>query len=137
MVAVKSNSKLKLKFRRQRFTELTDSQWQYIKDFFDSGRKRKYCLRIILNAIFKITRTGCQWRNLESRYASYPTRLWGLPIAIHVSSANISDAVGGFDLLAQTDHVEDNLELIRGDKTYGKIFKEAAPWYNFEVDTSQ
>ncbi len=53
MVAVKSNSKQKLKFRRKRFTELTDSQWQYIKDLVDSGRKCKYCLRTILNAIFK------------------------------------------------------------------------------------
>jgi transposase len=39
--------------------------------------------------------------------------------------------------LAQTDYVENRLELIRGDKAYGKMFKEAASWYNFEVDTSQ
>ena len=68
MVAIKSKSKLKLKFRRQRFTELTDSQWQVIKDLVDNGRKRKYDLRHILNAILKITRTGMQWRNLDEKY---------------------------------------------------------------------
>lgn len=55
-------------FRRQGFTELTNSQWEIIKDLIDNGRKRKYCLRIIINAILKITRTGVQWRNLDEKY---------------------------------------------------------------------
>lgn len=60
--------KVKLPFRRQRFTKLTDSQWQVIKDFLGTGRKRKHCLRGIIDAIFKLNRTGCQWRNLESPF---------------------------------------------------------------------
>ncbi|HHM21948.1 MAG TPA: hypothetical protein ENJ20_07980 [Bacteroidetes bacterium] len=44
---------VKLPFRRDRFAELTDSQWEAINDFVDNGRKRKNCLRTILNAIFK------------------------------------------------------------------------------------
>jgi transposase len=60
--------KVKLPFRRQRFTSLTNSQWQVIKDFVETGRKRAHCLRRILDAIFKLNRTGCQWRNLESPF---------------------------------------------------------------------
>lgn len=60
--------KVKLPFRRQRFTSLTNSQWQIIKDFVETGRKRTHCLRHILDAIFKLNRTGCQWRNLESPF---------------------------------------------------------------------
>lgn len=54
--------------RRQCFTDLTDSLWEIIKLLIDNGRKRKYCLRSILNAILKITRTGTQWRNLDEAY---------------------------------------------------------------------
>ena len=60
--------KVKLPFRRQRFTSLTNSQWQVIKDFVVTGRKIRHCLRSILDAIFKLNRTGCQWRNLESPF---------------------------------------------------------------------
>ena len=48
-------------FRRQRFTKLTNSQWEFIKELVDNGRKRKYCVRPIINAILKVTRTGTQW----------------------------------------------------------------------------
>ena len=60
--------KVKLPFRRKQFTELTDSHWEIIKELIDNGRKRKNCLRTIVNAILKITRTGCQWRNLDEKY---------------------------------------------------------------------
>jgi transposase len=50
------------------YNELTDSQWKVIKEFLPVQRKRKYCLRTIVNAIFWILRTGAQWRNLESRF---------------------------------------------------------------------
>ena len=61
----------------------------------------------------------------------------GLPIAIHVSAANVHDALGGFDLLAQTQHVEKSLKLIRADKAYADEFKQAASWYHFEGEVSQ
>ena len=48
----------------KQFTELTDSQWEAISPFFDLKRKRKLCLRSVLNGILYILRTGCQWRNL-------------------------------------------------------------------------
>lgn len=59
---------VKLKFKRKQFTELTNSQWQIIKKIVDNGRKRKYFLRDILNAILKVNRTGMQWRNLDKYY---------------------------------------------------------------------
>lgn len=45
------------------FEKLTDSQWDAIYDIFPK-RKRKLCLRSVLNALLYIVRTGCQWRNL-------------------------------------------------------------------------
>ena len=50
------------------FNELTDAQWLLIVPHLPTKRKRKHDLRIIFNAIFWINRTGCQWRNLDSRY---------------------------------------------------------------------
>lgn len=55
-------------FRRKQFTKLTNSQWEFIKQLVDNGRKRKHCLRCILNCILKVTRTGCQWRNIDESY---------------------------------------------------------------------
>lgn len=52
----------------KKFEELNDSQWAAISEFFDINRKRKHDLRIIVNALFYIVRTGCQWRNLPPCY---------------------------------------------------------------------
>ncbi|MCP3929699.1 MAG: transposase [Bacteroidetes bacterium] len=67
MVVISSKSK----FRRKSFTPLTNSQWGIIKEFVDNGRKRKYSLVIILNAILKVTRTGVQWRNMDTFYPAW------------------------------------------------------------------
>lgn len=48
------------------FARLTDDQWEVIKEFLPVQRKRRHDLRIIFNAILFITRTGAQWRNLDS-----------------------------------------------------------------------
>ena len=50
------------------YERLTDDQWEGIKVFLNWQRKRKYDLREIFNAILWITRTGCQWRNLDSSF---------------------------------------------------------------------
>ena len=169
----------------------------------------KHDLRNILNAILWITRTGSQWRNMESKYPKWQSvyyyfRIWkkngslglimselvklerirqgrdpqasagaidsqsvkvvafidedkgidggkkvngrkrhllvdtqGLPLAIHVSSANTADFLGGFELLAQTDKKQERLELIRADQHYAKHFKEAAQWFNIEVEVTK
>ena len=52
---------VKLKFNRVQFTELINLHWDIIKKFVDNGRKRKRDLRAVVNAIFKLNRTGCQF----------------------------------------------------------------------------
>jgi transposase len=47
---------------------LTDYQWAAISPFFDLQRKRKHELRTIMDAIFWLLRTGCQWRNLPPNF---------------------------------------------------------------------
>jgi putative transposase len=47
-------------------TDLTDSGWQVMEEVLNDQRKRRYSLRSILNAIFYVTRTGCQWRLLPN-----------------------------------------------------------------------
>lgn len=47
--------------------DLTDKEWQLIELLFATpkgGRPPKYLRREILNAIFYVLRTGCQWRHL-------------------------------------------------------------------------
>ncbi len=48
-------------------TNLTDQEWAIIAPLLPThqrGRRRKYSLRDILNAIFYLDRTGCSWRML-------------------------------------------------------------------------
>ena len=55
-------------------TNLTDKQWQFIVNFLDDKkRKRKHSLRDIMNAIFYLLKTGCQWRMLPSDFAPWNT----------------------------------------------------------------
>jgi transposase len=55
----------------KKFEELNDSQWAAISLFFNMRRKRKHSLRVIVNALLYMVRTGCQWRNLPSSYPSW------------------------------------------------------------------
>lgn len=50
------------------FEALSDSQWEFIKEYLPVQRKRKYDLREIVNAILMMLRTGVQWRNLDHKY---------------------------------------------------------------------
>ena len=53
-------------------SDLTASQWQVIENFLETKkRKRKYCLRTIINAILYITKSGIQWRMLPNDYAPW------------------------------------------------------------------
>jgi len=54
-----------------KFTELTDSQWQFIQEYLPVQQAKKHDLRLILNAILWIVRTGTQWRNLDSKYPKW------------------------------------------------------------------
>ena len=43
-------------------TNLTDSQWNLLESVLSDKRKRKHSLRDILDALFYLLKTGCQWR---------------------------------------------------------------------------
>ena len=63
------------------FEALTDPQWEFIKKYLPTERKRKYDLREVLNAIFYLLRSGVQWRNLEKNYPPWSSvyyyfRIW-------------------------------------------------------------
>jgi putative transposase len=49
-------------------SDLTNSQWQVIKSLIDNGRKRKYSIRKVMDAILYVTKSGCQWRMLPEQY---------------------------------------------------------------------
>lgn len=52
-------------------SDLTDSQWSLIESHFDTGnygRSRKHEKRTLVNAVFYIIKTGCQWRFLPKEY---------------------------------------------------------------------
>jgi transposase len=58
---------------RLKFHEFTDSQWQILEKIIGDTRKRKHSFRTILNAKFWLNNTGCQWRNLDSKYPPWQT----------------------------------------------------------------
>jgi transposase len=55
-------------------TDLTDGQWGLLEpllpipDAAKGGRPRRYSYRQILNALFYIEKTGCQWRMLPREF---------------------------------------------------------------------
>jgi putative transposase len=66
-------------------TDLTDSQWDHIKDLIPpekpGGRHRNQDMRQIINAILYVTITGCQWRAVPHDLPNWSTtygyfRLW-------------------------------------------------------------
>jgi putative transposase len=76
-------------------SDLTDVEWDLIHYCFPKpskkGRPRKHDFRELLNAIFYLVKTACQWRNLPKHFAPWGTvyhyfRLWkrnGLWAQIH------------------------------------------------------
>jgi putative transposase len=199
----------KLNFKVTKFKELTEIQWQFIKPLVTTQRKIKKDLRIVINAILFITRTGVQWRNLDTKYGAWESvyyyfRKWkksgvlenilvqlvhkqrvalgrnaeatacaidsqsvkvvpltknakgidgnklvngrkrhiivdtvGLPIAIFVGSANISDGIAGLELLSEITKTTKILRIIRGDNAYKGSFKVAASYFGYEVEVKQ
>jgi putative transposase len=66
-------------------TDLTDRQWDCIKDLVPAakpgGRPRSLDRREVLNALFYVVRSGCQWRLLPQSYPQwhsvyYSLRIW-------------------------------------------------------------
>jgi putative transposase len=61
---------------RRYASELTTAQWKYLATILPNrsgqvGRPMELDLRAIMNAIFYLVRTGCQWKNLPREYPNY------------------------------------------------------------------
>lgn len=59
-------------------SDLSDNEWSALKPLLSMsenrrGPKRKWTLRSILNAIFYVLKTGCQWRYLPKTFAPWQT----------------------------------------------------------------
>jgi len=52
-------------------TDMTNSQWEVMEDILNDQRKRKYSFRSIIDGIFYLKKTGCQWRLLPKEYPPY------------------------------------------------------------------
>jgi putative transposase len=56
---------------------LTDEQWEVIREFFPlpsrRGRKRRVNFREVMNAIFYVVKTGCQWQYLPEGFPNHNT----------------------------------------------------------------
>ena len=52
-------------------TNLTDARWAIIAEYIEDGRKRKYSLRTIVDAMLYIVKTGCQWRYLPTGFPKW------------------------------------------------------------------
>src|SRR5258708_5357381 len=63
---------------------MTDEQWALIEPLIPShrwGRPRELKMRAVVNAIFYLTKTGCQWEMLPKAYPNYNSvyhhfRMW-------------------------------------------------------------
>ncbi|MDR2929141.1 MAG: transposase, partial [Cytophagaceae bacterium] len=52
-------------------TDLTDSQYGTILSIIGDKRKRRCSLNEVLDAIFYLLKTGCQWRMLPSDFPKW------------------------------------------------------------------
>ena len=61
-------------------TDLTDAQWAVLEPLIPppkpGGRPRTLEMRRVVNAIFYVDRTGCQWRMLPREYPNWKTVYW-------------------------------------------------------------
>jgi putative transposase len=57
--------------------DLTDVEWAYLSPLLPGparrGRPRRWALRLLVNAIFYLLRTGCAWRYLPREYPPWQT----------------------------------------------------------------
>lgn len=54
-------------------SDTTDKEWELIKSFFPPGNKSRWHKRSLVDAVFYIEETGCQWRQLPHDYPPYST----------------------------------------------------------------
>jgi len=64
----------------QYVSNVTDEQWSIVEPLLPKasrrGRRRRISLRAVLDAIFYLLRTGCQWRQLPRDFPTWNTVYW-------------------------------------------------------------
>ncbi len=64
-------------FKVKKFEPLSDTQWANIQDLVEKrslrGCPRRVDLRKVLDGLFHMIRTGCQWRNTDQKYGKSAT----------------------------------------------------------------
>ena len=93
--------------RKPYTTDLSDAEWNYIEPHMPApkgyGRPRTHDLREILNAVFYVLKSGCQWRLLPHDFPRWSTvywyfRKWRLETAL--GSASIEPSENAYDEFA-------------------------------------
>ena len=54
-------------------SDLTDAEWAIIESMIPVGNKSNWHKRSLINAVFYIVKTGCQWRYLPRDYPPHDT----------------------------------------------------------------
>jgi transposase len=54
-------------------SDLTDAEWEKIAEYFPLWNSSDHHKRSLINAVFYIDKTGCQWRYLPKDYPPYGT----------------------------------------------------------------
>ena len=53
-------------------SDLSDAEWKKVEGLMPKGKKagrpRRHSMRVMLNAIFYVQKTGCQWRQMPSNF---------------------------------------------------------------------
>ena len=52
-------------------SDVTDEEWKIIESFFPYGNQSGCHKRALVNAVFYINKTGCQWRSLPNDFPSW------------------------------------------------------------------
>src|SRR5829696_1557604 len=119
-------------------SDLTDAEWALVAPLIRpakrGGRPRTVNVREVLNAIFYVLWTGCQWKALPKDLPPRSTvweylDLWdrkrhvltdtiGLLLAVHVHPASVQDRDGAEALLREARRSFPFIERIIGDAGY-------------------
>lgn len=61
-------------------TDMSDVEWELLRPRLETqaptGAPRTVCLRCVVNALFYVNRTGCQWEMLPRDFPSFSTVYW-------------------------------------------------------------
>ena len=57
-------------------SDLSDKEWNTIKHIFANGNRAQHSKRSLVNGVFYLVKTGCQWRMLPREYPPWGTVYW-------------------------------------------------------------